>query len=383
MHYYGLLKKQSYEIGQKLGCGGDGMVYKIQGFPDLVAKIYRPGRFASDEDRTTMDRKLKAMLSIKIRDRVDGILRLAWPLDILYEDEAMVGFVMTRLHDDSKINHIYHPGFRSKMFPKFTWKHAVQFAYNLSWVVWYAHLNGIVIGDLNSNNICIGQQGEITLIDCDSFDITDSNTGERYPCVVGLQEFLGPELQTVGVLKNGTFTKESDNFSLAIHIFRLLMDGADPFCGRYMGSNQQSQQNVEYNHSIMKGECPYVRSVPDIKELSWAPRMDSLPPEIIGAFSRTFNYTEITAVQNAKNRTTAEEWCKVLLKYAQPEPNPNLKICRVNPDHVYSPHNKRCPWCEREKRLKKRFPGFFGVLQTFFQKKKSLMLSKCKMRLNM
>ena len=97
MHYYGLLQKQSYELGQKLGCGGDGTVYEIQGYPDLVAKIYRPGRFASDEDRATMDRKLKAMLSIKIRDRVDGILRLAWPRDILYEDGTMVGFVMMRL----------------------------------------------------------------------------------------------------------------------------------------------------------------------------------------------------------------------------------------------------------------------------------------------
>ena len=33
------------------------------------------------------------------------------------------------------------------------------------------------------------------ILDVDSFDITDPDTGERFECTVGISEFLAPELQ--------------------------------------------------------------------------------------------------------------------------------------------------------------------------------------------
>lgn len=76
------------------------------------------------------------------------------------------------------------------------------------------HLNDIVIGDMNMKNIHINEKGQVVLIDCDSFDITNPKTKEHFPCTVGLPEMLAPELQTCGNLANGKFSKESDDFRL-------------------------------------------------------------------------------------------------------------------------------------------------------------------------
>ena len=81
-----------YTLGAQLGTGGEGIVSEIQGENSKVAKIYKADRFKTDQDRFTMERKLKAMLDMNISVYVDGKLRLAWPLDILYENGSMVQF---------------------------------------------------------------------------------------------------------------------------------------------------------------------------------------------------------------------------------------------------------------------------------------------------
>lgn len=353
-NYTGVAGCKHYTLGEQLGAEGEGIVYEISGDSNHVAKIYRPGRLSSEAVQNTMECKLKAMLSMNVPAMVDGLIRLAWPQDILYENGKIVGFVMPRINAKYKIYDVYRKGrysLREREYTNFTWKYSVQFAYNMAWVVNYLHSYNIVIGDLSNIAVDV-KTGAVILIDCDSFDIRDTKTGEHFPCVVGYAGILAPELQTVDFLRNGKFTRESDNFSLAIHIFQLLMDGAHPFYDEHIRPTRETELFYPWTTQIIKGKCPYVRLSSDIEEPRWAPRMDTLPPEIVAAFDRTFNYTEETAAERAKNRTTAEEWCKVLLKYALPEPNPNLARCGVNSNHIFSVHNKSCPWCEREDRMK-------------------------------
>lgn len=97
--YSGIDGKREYTLGEEIGRGGEGTVHEVRNDHTLVAKIYRSNRY-SEEDRSAKERKLKAMISMNIRATVDGVLRLAWPTDILYEDEKMVGFVMPRVNSD-------------------------------------------------------------------------------------------------------------------------------------------------------------------------------------------------------------------------------------------------------------------------------------------
>lgn len=336
-----------YTLGAQLGTGGEGIVSEIQGENSKVAKIYKADRFKTDQDRFTMERKLKAMLDMNISVYVDGKLRLAWPLDILYENGSMVGFVMPKINSKYKIFDVQRVEMAEKIYPNYTWKYAVQFAYNLSVAVKYVHDKNIVIGDFNQNNISIDTStGAVILIDCDSFDIRDLKSGEHFPCKVGLPEMLAPELQTVRNLANGTFTKETDNFSLAIHIFRLLMRNEDPFGGVITMS--RSLSTVSANAPIINGECPYVRTVSGKEIPGRSPTLDMLPVNIQELFKKTFDYDASTALRRIKNRATATEWCNALVVLATAEPNPNLQTCTLNPHHVYPKYSSYCPWCRCE-----------------------------------
>lgn len=340
-----------------IGKGGEGSVYNIIGDPNQVAKIYDPRKkFKTEADRQELLEKLETMYSMKINTVIDGILRVAWPTDILFDNGTFVGYVMPKVKLPYKIYHVMRND-RMKIFPNYTWKFSVQYAYNLSWVVWYLHMNGIIIGDMNMNNIAVGPKGDIVLIDCDSFDIRNTKTGKHYKCKVGLSELLAPEIQVHARVEDANFSKEADNFSLAIHLFRLLMNNSDPFGARVLGRNVNSKTVPSLNEAIINGECPHFRSVPNKEVPPSAPKLDLLPPDIAQAFDRTFNYTQLTVQKSMKNRTTAEEWNRLLLKYAQAEPNPNLKRCTKVASHVYPVHHTTCPFCNANARKQKK--GFF------------------------
>lgn len=356
--YYGRMGIR-YTTVQKIGSGGEGSVYTLSGYDDIVAKIYKPERFKTSKDRAAMERKLKAMISMKVPYFIDGIARFAWPQDILYDNGIMVGFVMPEIKTKYKIYDMYRGGnnsVREKIYPNYTWKYSVQFAYHLAWLVEYLHSYGIVIGDFNQSNIAIDiNSGKVIMIDCDSFDITDPLTGEHFPCGVGLPEMLAPELQSVRELSKAQFTKYSDYFSLAIHIFRLVMDNADPFGG--IITTKASISNIPANQAICNGECVYVRSVRGKKIPDWALNPSFLPPEFLNLFEKTFNYTALTAKKKIVNRATAAEWCKVLAPFGIQEANTKLKICTKNIRHVYPAHNKVCPWCGQINNLKTNSPS--------------------------
>lgn len=361
MAYYTGAYGTIYNLGNQIGSGGEGIVYAIQGSNDKVAKLYKADKLANKMLRDAKERKLKAMMGMNIKYTIDGVLRLAWPIDVLYNQGQMVGFVMPKLSKMLKIFDIQrcwrpdanNPSTKEVLavYPNYTWKYAVQFAYNLAWVVRYVHSNGIVIGDLNQNNIYADTStGAVVLIDCDSFDITDRKTGERFPCEVGLPEMLAPELQTVGQLK-GKFTTHTDNFSLAIHIFRLLMRNADPFTG-VPSAGASSSAIINANVNIINGNCPYVRNC-SVSVPGWAPDFSILPLSVQNLFKKTFDYNATNAISKSSKRATAAEWCNVLAPLAAPEPNPNLKKCtnsqnKLHIYHVYSAHNTTCPWCKCE-----------------------------------
>ena len=97
------------------------------------------------------------------------------------------------------------------------------------------------------------------ILDVDSFDITDPDTGERFECTVGISEFLAPELQGRD-LRKAKFTKHTDEFALAVHIFQLLMGNAHPFNVKVVDSVKQSLPENKLEMNIVNGNCPWVKA---------------------------------------------------------------------------------------------------------------------------
>lgn len=346
MNYTGINGKK-YLLGEELGQGGEGIIYEIKSQPDLVAKIYKDGKFANSAgtSREKQERKLRCMVRRNLQTNINGHSWFVWPVDVLYEEKKMMGFVMQKVSCKYKIFDMYRTGEqRKKKFPGYTWKYGIQTAYNLAYAVCLMHSNGIVVGDLNMNNIMLDQNGLVTLIDCDSFDLTDPVTGEHFPCEVGLPELLAPELQTVSNLAFARFTKETDSFSLGILIFRLLMENRDPFGMKLSPTDKASQIAGAGDQRIINGDCYYVKKAFFNKLPPRSPRLSDLPPEIVVLMERTFSYSQNTILRASRNRPTALEWCNALYPIgAEPGINGHLKKCIHG--HIYAAHNRYCPWC--------------------------------------
>ena len=322
-------------LGTLLGSGGEGSVYKIPNMPGKVAKIFKA------TTRTEyMERKIEAIISNHIPSRLENILISTVPETLLYDEtDRFVGYVMPWIPTKFKLYDVTRDSStRKKYFPELDYKGLIIIAYNLAEVVNCLHEHAVVVGDLNYHNIVVNPDGTVCLIDTDSYDIVDKKTSEHFPCVVGVQEMLAPELQTVSYLKDGEFSKETDLFSLAILIFRLLMSNADPFGG--ILTTNISASEIAANDSIINGECPYVREIEGKKVPDWAPSFDILPKYIQELFIRVFDYTFDTYRTQIGKRPTAKEWMEALMRYY----NEPLKRCEADLFHWYRPDLVECPF---------------------------------------
>lgn len=346
--YTGLVLKgtagTTYTIGAAIsaGEGGEGRVYCLRGLSGLAAKIYHEDLYTyPPHDRAYMNRKLKTMLRL----HPGASHSLAWPIDVLYLHGRMVGYVMPLIQSMHKIYDVCRPDSRKQLFPQWNWKDLVKVACNLSRCIALLHQNGIVAGDLNPNNIFVGPSGSVVLIDTDSFDITDPVTREHFPCTVGIGEMLAPELQQVRDLRSprAHFSAQSDDFSLAIHIFLLLMNNYHPFYCRDLRDTSSSTSGFARNQNILRGHCVYLRQMKDRLPPRGAPSFSLLPTEIRLLFTKTFLYNAQTACSRVAiaQRTSAQTWYTALdaLQHAP------MRRCTQDSSHLYPTHNSRCPWC--------------------------------------
>lgn len=86
------LKGKKYQLQSEKAKGGEGTVF-VTGDPSVVVKVYhRPDAWT--------ERKLKCMVRHPLNPYADGVhLLIAWPLDVVYENGAFVGYVMPFVKD--------------------------------------------------------------------------------------------------------------------------------------------------------------------------------------------------------------------------------------------------------------------------------------------
>ncbi len=326
-------------LGKCLGHGGEGTVYKIQNIPGKVAKVYHEPLKAQ---KYNIDEKIRFMTEIKDVAYLDGAHIAAFPEELLYDSNgAFAGYIMPQITTSVKLFDVRRDESRRRLFPDLDYRGLIAIAYNLAEVTDHLHRSSVVIGDMNPSNICVYADGTVTLIDCDSFHIR-SNTGKLFPCRVGLAEILAPELQTAKTIASSPISEKSDDFSLAIHIFRLLLNNADPF-GFVSTQKISSHSHPGFDtiDGILNGECPYFRDLPDKKIPAWVPPLSTLPAYIIELFRRAFGYTAETALTSVNTRPSAAEWMEVLMKFYQ-EP---LIQCKNDTFHWYLSALSACPFC--------------------------------------
>ncbi|HEV8633078.1 MAG TPA: hypothetical protein VG370_02385 [Chloroflexota bacterium] len=319
---------QPVGLRRRLGQGGEGVVYEVDGAPELVAKLYhRPVA-------STQAAKLAAMAALKS----DKLRRVAaWPVDTLHEQPggAVRGLLMPRVERRKPIHQLYGPRSRLVAFPHADWRFLVRAAGNLARAFAVVHAHGQVVGDVNQGNILVAQDATVSLIDCDSFQIV--RDGERFPCEVGVSTFQPPELQGLGSFRGVVRTPNHDNFGLAVLVFHLLMLGRHPFAGRYAGSEEMPVERAI-------GECrfAYGRRAAERRMRSppLAPALEVVSRPVADLFERAF------APEGARDeRPSAEIWAGALDDLWH-----EVVACPENPGHTYQFRLTSCPWCGIERK---------------------------------
>jgi len=319
-------KGEPVVLGAKIGHGGEGAVYNVQGRSDSVAKIYfNP---TSSEHAT----KLSALVEMA----QPNLLRLAaLPTGTLRGPAGTtVGFLMPKFTGQSPVFKLYGPKPRLQEFPKADWRFLIHAAANAARAFTTIHSAGLVIGDVNHGNLVVGQDATVRLIDCDSFQVTRG--GRIWFCEVGVGTHQPPEMQSVVSYAGVTRTANHDNFGLAIIIFQLLCIARHPFAGRYLGPGEQP--SIE--EAIASSRYAYSR---DQKRTLMAPPPGCLP---IDALTRELQdlFEAAFAPSAARGgRPTGDQWVGALQELAS-----SVRECPRNQAHRYLSRLPSCPWCEIE-----------------------------------
>ncbi|MGC1722484.1 MAG: hypothetical protein WA746_26180, partial [Isosphaeraceae bacterium] len=283
-----MLRRQSngqilnYGSQPVVGVGGEARILLLREEPGLVAKVYH-----NPTDRH--ERKLAAMIANPPVDPMaaKGHVSIAWPVDLLQTTHGagrFVGFLMHRVAGLRPIIDYYNPRTRRQQCPLFDYRYLHRTARNLAAAVGALHLRGYVIGDVNESNTLVTESALVTLVDTDSFQVRDPQTGLVYRCPVGTPQFTPPELQ------NKTFAHvdrmpEHDAFGLAVLIFQLLMEGAHPYAGRYTGSGDPPPFEVR----ISLGHFPHgTRPRGPYRPMPAALPLGVLHPSLQELFERCF-----------------------------------------------------------------------------------------------
>lgn len=315
---------RSIRLGAVLGRGGEGAVYEVIALPGLVAKVYHKPLTAERADKIRLMGQLGN----------DALGRLAaWPAGLLMDGagRAPVGLLMPRVNNRKDIHNLYSPKSRRSEFVRADWRFLVHAAANTARAFAAVHAAGCVIGDVNHGGVLVGQDATVTLIDCDSFQVTHG--GRRFLCEVGVETFTPPELQGrsfQGVVRSASH----DDFGLAVMTFLLLFMGRHPFAGRFSGAGDMPIPRAIEEHRFAYGQG---RAALQMTQPPGTPALSIVGPQVAQLFERAFAANAPTV-----GRPSAREWIPALEGLER-----DLTQCASNSSHWHH-RASSCPWCPME-----------------------------------
>lgn len=317
--------RRPLSLGERIGKGGEGEVYKVVGQPNSAVKLY------TLKDTSDRQRKVVAMIGSALFSRSSLV---AFPVGAVESASGkFLGFSMNLVKGHRPLHDLYAPGPRKQNFPNADFRFLVRSAANVARAIAQVHLSGCVIGDINHSGLLVSSNATVALIDADSFQFL--NGRDRFLCSVGVPEYTPPELQGADFSKT-VRTPNQDCFGLAVVIFQILFMGRHPFVG-----------------TVRAGEIPPLHE--NIRRFSYAYTdvrnvgMDQPPgTPSIGGFSDSLSRMfEIAFSQTGVNaRPDAVSWINALEVLER-----SLIKCDENSLHFLPKDAVECPWCSMEEEL--------------------------------
>jgi len=327
--------------------GGEGRIYRLQGSDSECAKVYSSAKVSAE-----LRAKVQAMLKNPPEDinwQLLGQRSISWPSRMLFYDASrqnFAGFTMPLIDLKNYQTSDKYYGYedRRRRYLGFSWEYLLTAACNLASAIAALHKVGHCVGDLQDQNVLVSDRALVALVDCDSFQVKDRESGRIFYTRVGIGEYRAPEVMLKDFVKEDIDRYYTDLFALAVLVFKLLMSGVHPFAG----VGQALEDSPQREDKICKGLFPYEPAMQKqgVAPPPYAPPFQVIPPSLQDLFRQCFVHGQ----KQPQNRPSAEQWYRAL-KQAKGQ----LQKCRTNPHHIYAGHLKNCPWCRVYKKTGKDF----------------------------
>ncbi len=193
-------KQQLYvlDTNKEIARGGEGFLLSIPKNKDLIAKIYFPNCLNINEQKFSYLHKLDDTFFIK-------------PQELLYNKTGknIIGITMKYLNSDYyPLDVIFNRSFCLKNNINISIKEKIT--NNLIQAVKSAHKIQIEIGDLSGLNVMVNNQGDIKIIDVDSFQVPGVKHSNKL--LEDIRDYL----------HGGNVSVNSDFFALSVIVFNYL-----------------------------------------------------------------------------------------------------------------------------------------------------------------
>lgn len=326
----------------RLGVGGQGQVFRasLAGVP-VAIKLLR-------EVNTS---RIDALRQLPVACASHATL----PQHLLYRwrrgsKAEPAGYVMPCIDPETSLSAARLFNFEElKRLKRFTWRDAVLAALLLAESVAALHADGVVIGDLNPENVVFTPvanantkaKWRAVLLDSDSFQI-QASASRRFYCDVARPLYTAPEL--VGCDLSQTWRQaSSDHFSLAVLIYQLLLHDHP-----YDNAINTAEPDLAISDKICRGLYPHAKAAPAGLLASPArPAPQEVSFALAEAFQRSFG-------PEIEYRPGPAEWVLLLRDLYR-----RVVPCSRTDNHHHL-RDKPCHWCAVERRIGQalcRFPN--------------------------
>lgn len=308
-------------LGQEVGRGGEGAVFRLPARPGTVAKVYTR---VPDAERAD---KLALMVDLYRHDPTLAVW-CAWPQELLFDpiSRSCRGFLMPEIEDNRPIHDLYSPEQRKARFPDAAWDFLVRAAANAARMFAALHRAGVIVGDVNERNLLVRRDATVLLVDCDSFQITRGN--QTFLTGVGVVDYTPPELQGTD-FRTVVHSLNHDRFGLAVVVFKLLFMGRHPFSGGATGDLAAAIRNFGYDYQDLTVRMRHL--VP----------LGAVSVGLTALFARAFGPSGAQG-----ERPSPEHWLAELATFEA-----KLEPCAIDRMHRLLQGATRCPWCTIEATL--------------------------------
>ena len=320
------LQNRLITLTQEMADSGEAKVWHTN-FNGYLAKIYH------NPHNERVD-KLQLMVRNRPSDPNAHLnhISFAWPYSILEDNQGeVVGFLMPKVVGSETLLKLCTPIMRRKYKLETNWYFLHVVARNIAAIIEAIHLKGYVLGDIKLENILVNNRGLPTIIDTDSFQVSDPYSGKIYRCLVGSEGFTPAELIGVNIADVDQ-TEVHDRFRLGVVIYYLLFSGP-PFRGLWQGAGD----SLEQSELIRRGLWPFSGDKLVVPSNTTIP-LNILHRDLHALFLRCFNEGH----KFPHRRPTAKEWRGTL----EAALNEVIRCGKVD-NHYYNRSYGKCYWCER------------------------------------